>query len=319
MRETYKRGTGAYSMGTLMARAKTLKPLVGVIVASLIFTISPGLVLADVPFIGDAGTGVDAPDSEDQALLLSGPGTYMGTFASSTDADWYRLDSPAGVLRCLELDASSSAFAAVMMNADTKAASGYVTPSAPFVGALALKNEESVTIGFERLSANGSGVAGLDQGNYNFSLNRRTADSMLNGDAGTGTDAGPVLGQALAAPAPCFAGTVGVGSDHRDVYSIAGTAGHELTLSFEDRSLPGYEDDDDDEDEWPDVLLFLFSPQGDFEGYVVPGEAKTFDLGETGSWTMAVQETGSPTDYLIGIVDSDPPPVCRPTCQQGAN
>lgn len=251
---------------------------------------------------GDAGSGMDAPDMEANALLIT-PGTYNATFRSANDTDWYRLRFNTTSIRCVELSASSTAFAAVVMKTDEKMVGGFVSTTDPFAGGLALKTEDGVRVGFKRLAESESGSGVLNHDVYGFTITRHLLSSMLNGDGGTGQDAGPNAGLALPLPGDCFAGRVDAANgDSWDYYSFTGQAGEFVQLSFETVAP-----------ESPRAArLWLRSPTGMYDG-IDPGQVRYFQLDETGTWSMGVQNEGVATEYVVGFVDAIPPD-CKPTC-----
>lgn len=288
--------------------------------AALVLT---GLLLASGATFGgnswntDAGTGADAPDAPESALLIA-EGTHIGRANSPKDADWYRL-SDFTELSCIEVVGAGNT------RSDMHLANGaydFVVglPEAQAVElAIASSGGARALVGFTP-TPNPAGNEPSRPGLYGFDVQRWIPADLGPGDAATGGDAGGHTQTAIPLDKDCTAGTLSPrAGDAVDAYSFEGVGGDIIGLSFAGVA------------EAP-LFLSLLSPSREELLQLEAGETNLVVLPQTGVYYLGVTESGdassvfasgvqipfgtsfaSPLAYMIAFSD-DPGHGCRPLC-----
>ena len=271
----------------------------------------------------DAGTGADAGNSEAQATLLPGFGTFSGALDPPTDADWYRIlttDAKNRVL-CTEATAHGEILGLMTLKAisstGTKTVRSVLADSRPARGAVALNTDQSVVIGIEPFGPSTS-YMGAAFGHYSFNTRAITLLDLSSGDGGTNRDAGATTATAIPVQPGCVGGRInmavpGRGRDVEDRYTFESVAGHAIALSLVNEPLALARSQ---------IEMRLIAPDGRPVVTVSPSELKVVDLQLSGTWTLQVVPTGdppvnqTPAAYVIGLMDEGPDTQpCRPACR----
>jgi hypothetical protein len=271
----------------------------------------------------DAGSGGDAGDTRDQALLLPSPGSYNGRLDVAGDADWYRVAQGSSPAICLETWFRGG------LRADAVAA---IAQDPALTARHPMSGNKWRGIGLAS-PGGGDGMAAVepsfssgqqpDTGPYSFSLSVGTEAAPQRRETPTGADAGDLPASASNLPGPCFAGQVGGLGDGSDHFRFTGRDGEVLSLSFAQGG-------------GATATLDLLAPDGRVLASLRSGGFARVWLDTQGTWMLRVtadaagsesgmDEPASPLprsdtgedDYLVGAstesTESDPNP-CRPLC-----
>lgn len=277
------------------------------------------------PGQNDAGSGSDAGDTPQVALLLPGARRMWSAnlTPTGTDADWYRL-APTGAY-CAAADATTSAPGLVSLLAEVDRNPGASRSSSPHATLrLALAGEAGTRpyLGIEPppMMLMAASSATPSPGRYTFALGA-SSHAQLDPEAdGESPEAGATPATSAALAAGCTAGRLATGAgDAEDRYHIDVASARELTLSFAiDSGDP--------------VEARLIAPSGATYAVLQSGESAEVWAGETGRWTVALAYPGATgpiplpgtllrgasevmeTTYLLGLTDGPEPEPCRPTC-----
>lgn len=237
----------------------------------------------------DAGSGGDAGDSQDNALLLPGPGTYDGAFGVNDPADWYRLeDSSPEDAHCALLDVKANAPTDVTLEADGHRVTGRATEDRPLRVSLASPFASHIDHGFEPAKTNV-----LDSGmrEYTFTTDTlsiwelETLSKNDSDDAPERSGSGPL-------PEDCAFGQLGNG-DTSDTYTFDALAGDNIVFSLADTGQQ-------------EITMTVLDPAGNIvDGGVDSLLGTSIDTSGTWSVTLSV-DGGNTVYYLLGD--------CRPHC-----
>lgn len=286
--------------------------LVVTVMVSLTATVPAGHMTDD-----DAGSGRDAGDSPDDALEIVYASRYLGNL-SRFDRDWYVVEDVADSPSCVRARA---------------------TTIAPAMMAFGLtSDDDELDVAFVELRANEETSAGWAASQfeyaylgfgatthshnpqpYSFDLERVGLPTRSEGDAGTGSDAGETLANALRIRDACTGGRLSARSllpDRSDVYSLALAAQQPLLVSFAHGA-------------GANLTLSLLDSGGTVFSSVenngsiefVAPQAGTYYLRASLPDSVAVpstsKTTSSSTDsaYIIGTIVGPPGSPCRPTCR----
>lgn len=257
----------------------------------------------------DAGSGTDAGDTRDNALLLASFGSYGGN-AQNHDVDWFRVNHASSEPQCVRAEAGGAEVFSTAVSAKWGDEARTVGTLSPANG----KSKAGLTVpalGSAYLSVKPSQAASSKGGAYDFSLATTSVPSPSSGDALTGTDAGSTVSGAIQVPGSCFGGWLSFLSlsDAKDVYAISARAGEVITLSFATASDAGL------------AKLSLVDSLGSSLADPIPsGGVLAFSVPADGTYyAVTAFTTSSRADvgYLIGVIvgpPDDPGPGCRPYC-----
>jgi hypothetical protein len=170
----------------------------------------------------DAGSGADAGDNITSALLIKPDLSYFGELGGLDDSDWYRFDIPAGRILNLAFapDESAESMKFSLRNFERSEIwySGEVAPGARSSKRVMMNNSSGGT--YYREAAAG-------RGRYAFEIFLEKQN-----DAGSETDAGDKISEALKIEAGrSYSGELG-GFDDNDWYRFEAPAGSVLKLSL---------------------------------------------------------------------------------------
>lgn len=133
------------------------------------------------------------------------------------------------------------------------------------------------------------GLAGAASAVYAFAVTTTRPGAHQASDLGV-----PVL-----ASDPCFGGSLS-NSDAIDRYVLQGDAGEAFDISLAATDAA--------------TIALLRDPAGSVLGRVYSGEAMTFALPETGTYTLELTSSMQ-SAYVLGVLRGDPgPQPCRPNC-----
>lgn len=182
----------------------------------------------------DAGTGMDAGDTQATATPLSSYGAYAGQMAAK-DADWFAIafaeDGPA----CVRLEAGSSErYRATLLaqgEEGSRSATLFTDATARREASFVVPSLQRTLVGFEGVPSGQKTKAA--PGTYAFDVRATPASALVgSGDALSGMDAGDALASALAKPDACFGGSLASGADLLDTYAFEVAPGEGGVLSF---------------------------------------------------------------------------------------
>jgi hypothetical protein len=170
----------------------------------------------------DAGSGADAGDNITSALHINPGLTYSGEMGGLDDSDWYRFDIPAGRVLNLSFtpDESAESMKFSLRNFERSEIwySGEVAPGARSSKRVMMNNSSGGTYYLEAASGRGRYAFGIFLEKQN--------------DAGSETDAGDKISEALKIEAGrSYSGELG-GFDDNDWYRFDASAGSALKLSL---------------------------------------------------------------------------------------
>lgn len=269
----------------------------------------------------DAGSGQDAPDDPDSAMIVA-PGAYIGNLTPGshqddlTNYDSYKEDNITKDTDWYEVYSSQDEQAActsVSFAPDEKPHNE--TRVHLRQGALDIQLNETTTTEGTMLAMVGPSPSGAVAGltaldpprvtEYDFEINVTTLGDVSNG----------MLDDPVEVPSPCFGNTLKDDDSHE--WTFEGEEGDFLFVTF------GTETSRMDD-------LVLVRPDGSEVGDITSGDdvaigAATLDA--TGTWTIDLQSPGgdllqstADSDYLIGFNLFDDPEEeegkhgCRPSC-----
>lgn len=259
----------------------------------------------------DAGSGRDAGNTKDAAMVLAGYGAYTG-YLGPRDWDWFRVDAPTLGPRCIQVDASGDNNDTVRLGVDSPDRTRTLTGKFPAGGSTTLAiAAPSVTRTHFDITASGNLPGSGDParpGHYDFNLREVRVPAANVGDAFTGGDAGNEIGKATPLTAACSGGRIDpvrTLGDTRDVYSVTVGHGQALTYSFAVANDPGA------------LTLALVDASGAAVGPTLrSGEMASLAL-PAGTYYLNIAATSITIDdvgYVLGIVLGPPESGCRPQC-----
>jgi len=284
------------------------------------------------PGQNDAGSGQDAGDSPDAALVVGGARrTWSANLTPpGTDADWYRRDVASAF--CAVASATTNSPGEIILASDPAretAVRAPVDPPTPTTHALAAPSGRMPFFGLEPMSlvqTYGSTSSGPPSpGRYTFEFSTRSHAELDPEGDGESPEAGATAATSAPLSAGCAAGRLqSSAGDIEDRYHVDITQAIEMTFSFAIASgAPA------------DVTVL--SPSGATRATLSTGETATVWLSEPGRWTIVVAYEGAAivparglaihallpdapattvTEYLLGTTGGPDPEPCRPTCRR---
>ena len=283
------------------------------------------------PGLNDAGSGQDAGDSPEHALLLPSSNARRLWSAnltpSGTDVDWYRLATSGAF--CAAAEATLATPGGVTLASDTAQA----TRVARSVGAhksvdvaLAAPAGRLPYLGIEpqslMMASSGSNAQGPTH--YTFALRAFDHATLDPGADGESPEAGATLATAAPLANGCTAGRLSSAQgDLEDVYFLDVSEPRLLTLSFARAGGDA-------------VTARVVTPTGATHATLASGGAVDVWTSETGRWSVVVSSASSAgalaslrvplpgagagmfveSSYLLASTDGPgDPQSCRPSCQ----
>lgn len=247
----------------------------------------------------DAGSGADAGNVRESALLVSYATTYNGRVRGN-DIDHYSASLAASGPACIRTTGTSESdayFGVGLEDVDgSTSAPILIGQGTQAAGGLAGLTPLTSTLRVARASG------GEGPGHYSFRFDR--VGIPASGDGGTGYDVGNADG-ALPVQPGCIGGHLSaIGSlDMRDVYAITVPPGQIVTYSLT-ANTGGH-------------TLSLLNAAGDAVGPALEaGGLATVAVPTSGTYYLTAQRTTAIGDvgYIAGVVVGPDPSACRPYC-----
>lgn len=258
----------------------------------------------------DAGSGGDAGDTRDAALLLPDYGAYEAQTTPHDKSDWFAVDDATAGPTCVEVEFGGGNNVTSTLIVETPSGERTVSTYSPGGkrDTLAVASSEVLAsdMHFTPSPNNPNSGDPARPGAYSFTVSAKRSATLA--DAGTGTDAGSERADAIALGDGCHGGRIGVGElqvDQVDYYQVFISAGEALTYSLgADPSAP--------------VQILLQDAAGNaLQTAIGPDGIATYTVDT--DQTVYLQTSTTKLDvsqfpYLVGIEVGPPEPGCHPYC-----